>query len=258
MSYVGLTRPLEDIALIPVAFITNFFNDVSQDMTVRSSDTDDIEELKRRNAELERALARIESEVIQLREIASDYERLTALLDYTTATESQTFVTADVIGVDQQSNVRSIILNRGTRDGISVGMPVVTEKGLVGRILDVSANISRVQLVSDENSAVSGRLQSSRAEGSIRGRGLLTGNLRMEFIPIDTDVIEGDLVVTSGLGGNFPPDIVIGQVSSSRNFEFELYQEAEVLSLIDFTKLEFVLVVTSFEPADISIFDEET
>src|SRR5690606_23659520 len=157
------------------------------------------------------------------------------------------------IGVDQQSVVRSILINRGTRDGLALGMPVVTDLGLVGRIYEVSANTARVQLISDQNSAVSGRLQTSRAEGSIVGRGLLTGSLRMQFIPIDAEITVGDLVVTSGLGGNFPPDIVIGQVTSRRKFEFELWQEAEVSSLINFSTLEFVLVVTSFRPADLTI-----
>jgi rod shape-determining protein MreC len=77
----------------------------------------------------------------------------------------------------------------------------------------------------------------------------------MQFIPVDSEVAVGDLVITSGLGGNFPPDIVIGQVTSRRKFEFELWQEAEVSSLVNFATLEFVLVITNFDPADISVFD---
>ena len=72
------------------------------------------------------------------------------------------------------------------------------------------------------------------------------GTLRMTFIPLDATVQEGDLVITSGLGGNFPPDIVIGQVTSIRQFEFELYQEAEIRSLNNFDTLEIVLVITNF------------
>jgi len=80
----------------------------------------------------------------------------------------------------------------------------------------------------------------------------------MTMIPIDQPVEVGDLVITSGLGGNFPPDLVIGIVTSTRQFEFELFQEAEVASLINFDTLEFVLVITSFEPVDLSVFEEET
>ena len=79
----------------------------------------------------------------------------------------------------------------------------------------------------------------------------------MTFIVLDEEIAQGDLVITSGLGGNFPPDIVVGQVTSVRQFEFELFQEAEVRSLIDFDTLELVLVVTSFQPIDLTVFDQQ-
>jgi rod shape-determining protein MreC len=252
-STLGVLGPFEDIVSVPLNAITGGFTRLSQSMNRLLSETGDMNELRRRNEELEEQFVKLQGELIQLREIASDYERLAGLLDYTSSLEGREFVTADVIGVDSQSAVRSIIINRGTRDGIDRGMPVQTDLGLVGIIYSVSANTSRVQLISDQNSAVSARLQKSRAQGSVRGRGLLTGNLRMEFIDVDEEITIGDLVVTSGLGGNFPPDIVIGQVTSRRKFEFELWQEAEVSSLVDFSTLEFVLVVTSFRPADLTI-----
>lgn len=252
---LGILGPFEDIVSVPLNAITGGFTRLSQTVSRLLSETNDVNELRRRNRELEDQFIKLQGELIQLREISSDYERLAGLLDYTSSLEGREFVTADVIGVDAQSAVRSIIINRGTRDGIDVGMPVQTDLGLVGRIYSVSANSSRVQLVSDQNSAVSARLQKSRAKGSVRGRGLLTGNLRMQFIPVDAEITVGDLVVTSGLGGNFPPDIVIGQVTSRRKFEFELWQEAEVSSLINFSTLEFVLVVTSFRPANLTIED---
>ena len=136
-----------------------------------------------------------------------------------------------------------------------VGMPVTTDLGLVGRIIDVSANAANVQLITDENSSVSSRLQTTRADGSILGQA--SGVLRLTFVNLDEDILQGDLVITSGLGGNFPPDIVAGQVTSVRQFEFELFQEAQVRSLIDFDTLELVLVITSFQPIDLTVFDQQ-
>lgn len=254
-SVSGALAPIEAVLSTPLQWLTGAMTQTSIATINAMNSPNDIESLRRRNAELEEQLARIQAEVIQLREVASDYQRLVTLLDYTSLRDDQEFVTADVIGVDQQSSVRSLLINKGTRDGVAIGMPVVTELGLVGRVYNISANTAQVQLISDQNSSVSGRLQTTRAEGSVQGRGLITGNLRMTLIPLETAIIEGDLVVTSGLGGNFPPDVVIGQVTSTRSFEFELYQEAEIRSLIDFTTLEFVLVVTNFEPADLSVFD---
>lgn len=254
-SGVGLLAPAENLLSVPMNALSGLFTRLSFAISGATGDYNDLQALQARNAELETTLAQLQGELIQLREVASDYERLVGLLEYTSSTADSEYLTADVIGQDQYAFVRSIIINKGTRDGIAVGMPVVTDLGLVGRIYKVSANAAQVQLITDQNSFVSGRLQTSRAEGSVQGRGLEAGDLRMQYISLDATITEGDLVVTSGLGGNFPPDLVIGQVTSIQNLEFQLWQEAQVTSLIDFGTLEFVLVVTSFEPADLSVFD---
>lgn len=254
LSVVGLLAPVENIVAAPLNAITGAVNRATLSLSQSAEELAQIRDLRARNRALEETLAQFQSELVELREIESDYDRLAELLDYTTTREAEDFLAADVINVDQSGQLRTIAVNRGTRDGVAVGMPVVTGEGLVGRILNVSANASRVLLITDPTSAVSSRLQSSRVEGTVIGQ--LSGNLRLTFIPLDEEIPEGDLVITSGLGGNFPPDIVVGQVTSTRQFEFELFQEAQVRSLIDFNTLEFVLVVTSFEPIDISVFEE--
>ena len=254
LSRAGLLAPLEELATIPLNLLTGVLNRATLTLTGGVSDFAQLQSLRARNADLEDALARYQAELIELREIANDYERLAQLLDYTSTAANQEFVTADVISIDQTGLRRSITINRGTRDGIAVGMPVVTDQGLVGRVLDISANAARILLITDRDSAVSARLQSSRVEGSLRGQ--LSGNLRLTMVPPGDSVAVGDLVLTSGLGGNFPADIVIGVVASSRQFEFELFQEAEVTSFTSFEALEIVLVMTSFEPVDPGVFDE--
>jgi rod shape-determining protein MreC len=255
LSIAGAMAPAEWLASTPLYFLSDIFNDLTQDAGGLYDDLTEIQTLRARNAELEEALANFQGELVELREIAGDYQRLADLLDYTSAAENQETVAADVINYDQNGLIRTIVINRGSRDGVSEGMPVVTKQGLVGRIINVTANASRVLLVTDSSSFVSARLQTSRAQGSIQGQ--LTGNLRMIMIPLDANVQIGDVVVTSGLGGNFPPDIVIGQVTSNRQFEFELNQQAEIRSLVNFNTLEIVLIITSFQPIDISAFDED-
>ncbi|MAS33003.1 MAG: rod shape-determining protein MreC [Anaerolineaceae bacterium] len=254
LSQFGLLSPVENIVSIPLNVVSRFMTDMALSAVGGVTDLAELQDLRQRNADLEEALAQFQVELVELREIASDYERLAELLDYTTAAQNQEMVAADVINVDQTGLRRTITINRGTRDGITVGMPVVTAQGLIGRILDVSATASRVLLITDRDSAVSARLQSSRAQGSVVGQ--LSGNLRMTMIPLGAPVQTGDLVITSGLGGNFPADIVIGVVTSIRQFDFELFQEAEVTSLNNFDTLEFVLVITGFEPVDLSVFEE--
>lgn len=255
LSIVGLLTPVENAAATPLQWLTGSLNNFTLSMSQSAADLAQIRDLRARVGLLEETLAQYQSELVELREIESDYDRLTELLDYTTSRQDQDFITADIINVDQSGQRRTITLNRGTRDGVAVGMPVVTQQGLVGRILSVSAGASRVLLITDPSSAVSVRVQSNRVEGTIIGQ--LSGNLRLSFVPLDEDIAEGDIVVTSGLGGNFPPDIVAGAVTSIRQFEFELFQEAQVRSFNNFDTLEFVLIVTSFEPIDLSLLDED-
>lgn len=253
-SVIGLLAPVEGLAAWPIHTIQGLVNGLVMDVVSFSDNLANLQNLQERNRELEEALAALQSEVVELREIAHDYERLAALLDYATSTTGREYVTADVIGRDTSGFVRVIFINKGARDGIQRGMPVVTELGLVGQVTRVGAAASEVLLVTDPASAVGARLQTSRVEGIVLGQ--LTGALRMSMIPLDAEIVEGDTVLTSGIGGNFPPDIPIGQVSSIRQYEFELYQEAEVRPFNDFDRLEFVLVITSFQPVDLGEFEE--
>jgi rod shape-determining protein MreC len=255
-SEFGILGPFESIAAAPLNFVSGIVNRVTLSLTRGIDDLTELETLRQRNVDLEESLAQLQSEVVELREIESDYNRLAELLDYTTSVQNQEFLAADVIlQADLNSLLRTIVINKGARDGIVVGTPVVTRQGLVGRITQVTADSSRVLLITDPSSAISGRLQTSRAEGSITGR---AGGLVMTYIPLGAAIEQGDLVLTSGLGGNLPPDIVIGVVTSVQKFEFELYQQAQIQSLVDFNTLEIVLVITNFQPADLSIFEDST
>jgi len=254
-SVSGTLAPVEGVAAIPLNLLAGLFSNITRGGNNLVEDVTEIQNLRSRVEELEEALAQLQPEIVELREINSDYQRLVDLLDYSSAALNQETVAAEVISYDPNAALRTIVINRGARDGIQRGMPVVTGAGLVGRVTDVFANASRVLLVTDPSSAVSARLQNTREQGSVIG--LLSGNLRMEMLPLNADVQIGDIVITSGLGGNFPSDIPIGQVESTRQFEFELNQTAEIRSLVDFDSLEFVLIVTSFQPIDVSVFDVE-
>lgn len=254
LSLTGVLTPVEGVVAAPLNGLSGLFNRASLSLNAVFEELNDLGRLRERIASLEEQLAQRQVESLELREAASDYARLRDLLAYTAPLEDQDFLPADVIAIEQTGIARSIIINRGTRDGVAIGMPVTTEFGLVGRIIRVSANAAQVQLINDENSAVSSRLQTTRAHGSIIGQA--SGVLRLTMVDLDEAIEQGDLVITSGLGGNFPPDIVVGQVTSVRQFEFELFQEAEVRSLFDFDTLELVLVITSFEPIDLKVFEE--
>jgi rod shape-determining protein MreC len=169
-------------------------------------------------------------------------------LDFARAYPEYQYAGASVIGRDPSPFVKYIHINRGSDDGLRRGMPVVTQQGLVGRISQITATAALVQLISDPGTVINVRLEPERVEGVLTGS--ITGDVSLEFIPQDADVESGDLVLTSGLGGNYPPNILIGQVTSVRSQDYDLFQSASVQPVVDFTKLEIVLIITNFQPID--------
>jgi rod shape-determining protein MreC len=143
-----------------------------------------------------------------------------------------------------------VIIDSGSDDGVRYGMPVVTAQGLVGRITAVTSSASRVQLITDPSSVVNVRLKSEESEVQLVGS--ITGDLSLEMVPQDVTVTAGDLVLTSGIGGTYPSDILIGQVLSTRKVETDIFQTAAVQPAVDFTNLQAVLVITNFQPVEIA------
>lgn len=251
-SLIGLLAPLESVASVPLSLLQSAMSGAARGVSELLGTLADLQDLRRRNTELERALINFQAELVELRELRADYQRLAALQNYRGANTDKQFLSATVIGRDTTGLLRNIVIDRGSRDGVRVGMPVVTDLGLVGRVYRVGATSAQVQLITDTNSFVNARLQLTRAEGAVQGTA--AGGLRMLYIPLADDVRDGDSVVTSGIGGKFPRGIIIGQVTSSRLDESKLFKEAQVRSLIDFNRLEIVSVITNFEPIDLSAF----
>lgn len=255
-SAQGTLGPLEDIVSVPLTFIQDAIGGATQGVSGFADDVSNFRKLERRNQDLEEALAVYQAELAELREKGQDYDRLAALLNYDRlGPEDRQYVTCDVIGTDTAGFVRAIQIDCGRRDGVGPLDPVVTELGLVGRVTKLSAAGAEVLMVTDPTSSINARLQSTREDGRVIGQ--LAGDLVMTNIPVDADVIEGDLVVTNGLGQTLPADVVVGQVLSVALAESELYQEARVRSLVDFNRLEIVQVIINFEPVDLSVFEEQ-
>lgn len=253
LSGGGGLDALRGVIEIPFNFLAGLVNRASSGVEELTQGERTYEELAQYAADLETALAQLTAEVVTLREVGSDYRRLAELANYTSLVENQESVSADVIARDTIRSFRTITINRGQRDGVRRGNPVIFGPNLVGRVTTVSANAAHVQLINAEASAVSARLESNRVEGAVIGQ--VSGNLRMTLLPQGANVQVGDLVLTSGLGGTLPPDLVIGQVTSTRQFESDIEQSAEVRSLVDFDTLEIVMVITGFEPVDMSVFE---
>ena len=210
----------------------------------------DVASLRQRNLELEGEVAELQAQVIQLQQEVGKTQILAALVDFELANPENRYLAAAVIGRDPSPFLHYVIINRGSNDGILRGMPVVTNQGLIGRVDAVIADAARIQLITDPASSVNVRLQNAETEASLVGS--VTGDVALQLIPQDINVQPGDLVLTSGLGGGYPPDLIIGQVGNVRSRDFDLFKQATVQPVVDFNRLEVVLVIVNFKPVDIS------
>lgn len=213
----------------------------------------DLQTAREEIALLQAQLDNLERENQQLREIQGEYQLLLDLFNRARQTPEYTRQTASVIGRDTSPAIRSIIIDKGSDDGVRVGMPVESARGLVGRIFRTTGRSAQVALITDNASAVPARLVNSRATGLLRG-GELGGSLLMDWIDLKYQVEVGEVALTSGLGGEFPPDIVIGRVIEVNRSEAELSQRALVQPATDFDALEMVFVITNFQPLNVDVF----
>jgi rod shape-determining protein MreC len=148
---------------------------------------------------------------------------------------------ASIIGEDGSPWFKTLVVDRGAADGFSDGMPVLAAEGVVGQVIKVSANSSRVLLVTDHASAIAAVVQRSRARGVVRGAG--SGRLSLEFSMKEDDVKVGDQILTSGIGGIFPKGVPIGEVTMVKKGEYGIFQIVEVRPSVMLSRLEEVLVL---------------
>jgi rod shape-determining protein MreC len=210
----------------------------------------DVTQLREQNAVLESQVTQLQTQLIQMEERLGEAQVCFALLDFGRTNPQYEYVAATVIGREISPFLQYIIIDKGTEDGVLYGMPVVTQQGLVGRVDAVIASASRVKLITDSTSVVNVRLKSAETEAQLFGS--LTGDVSLDMIPLETTVEPGDVVLTSGLGGNYPPNIFVGQVLTVQSRENALFQTASVQPIVGFNSITAVLVVTNFEAVDIT------
>ncbi len=246
----GYLGPAQDVILPPLATAQDWVS--KRFFTIRDLVTSprDVAALQFRIGELEAESAQLQDRIIALQEQAAEAEVLGALLNYARTRPESRYLSTNVIGLDPSPFIRSINIGAGSDRGVLHGMPVLTDEGLVGRVTEVTAATSRVQLITDPASAVNVQLQGSRADGLLAAQP--NGELWVELIDQNANVEPGELVLTSGLGGAFPADIPVGHVVSVRRRDFELFQRAVIQPTVNFDELEIVLLVTNFKLLEIA------
>ena len=178
--------------------------------------------------------------IASLKETQQENVRLRRLLHFEEKFNLQSVI-ARVIAKDVSTEFRSIRINRGESSGIKKNMAVVTDEGIVGRVLRTTRRTSDIVTILDLLSAVDAIVERSRARGIVEG--LTDDSCQLKYALRTDDIQPGDILISSGLGGIFPKGIAVGTVSKVNRKPFGISQEVEVRPSVDFTKLEEVLVV---------------
>lgn len=202
-------------------------------------------ELAKNYQELVRQVDRLEKELLDYDELKKENERLKNLLNF--EKNDRLFVAgARITGKDPGGWFNVFTVDKGSDDNIKVNSAVVTDKGLIGRVIDVGRNWAKVRAIVDGKSSVSGIVERTRDHGMVRGNNGLTyedGLCRMVHLPLDSDIIPGDKIITSGLGEIYPKGIYIGEVIEVVQEKRELYKTAIIKPGVDFRRLEEVLII---------------
>lgn len=197
------------------------------------------EQLKQKNTELANKLIEYES-------LKDEVKRLREALNFTESRSNYNYVGVNIIGYSGNSLSDGYIIDKGSNDGIAKNMVVVSSKGLVGKVTKVSNNFAVVQSILNENIAVAVMDQQTRdASGVLQGLSdKKDNNMTVVYnLPIDSDVKEGDIIVTSGLGKIYPKEIPVGTVVSIQEDNVKVMKSAVVEPFVNFSKLEELFVV---------------
>lgn len=202
-------------------------------------------DLRKENTSLRKEIDSLRMENHHYRELMATQTRLRELLQFKNTMDSPV-VAAQVIGRDPTGWFESVIIDKGKNSGLKVNMPVVNAGGVVGQLVSVSPNYSKVLLVVDQNSAVDCLIQRSREKGIVKG---LSPNIcKLDYVLKTGDVAPGDMAVTSGIGGVYPKGLPVGEVLEVKDIPWELFKTIKVKPAVDFSKLEEVLVLLREAP----------
>ena len=203
----------------------------------------DINQLQQENQTLKEKNSELEQNLRELEIIKAENETLKEYVKLKDKYTEYTTVPAYVINKNISNYSDEIVINVGSKDGVTVNMPVIADQGLVGHIISVTEDTAKVQTIVDAASTLSCTVSTSRDILIARGTLEAESTLKSTYIPTEATVLQGDNVETSGLGGIYPKGILIGTIESVTNTKNITDRYAMIQTAVDFSKLETVLVI---------------
>jgi rod shape-determining protein MreC len=225
---VGLLRPVKSLIGLATSPVTGIFRPGKS-------------EIEKENQALRDQVSNLTAEVSKREEAKRQNDALRAELNFAQSNDYKE-VQADIISQDPTNYQQFFTINRGSGNGVSKGMVVVSQGLLIGRIIDTTINTAKVYLITDYNSAVPAITQQGRATGVVRGqRGF---GLELQMVPQTEPLQANDTVITSGFGGDYPRGLVIGTLGDIHQKDAEVYQSAVIHAAVDFRKIDSVFIIT--------------
>jgi rod shape-determining protein MreC len=196
--------------------------------------------LEKENRVLKQKIAELQEENHRMKEMKLTNERMRQLLKFREQ-NSPSMIGAEVIGQDPSSWFKSVTIDKGEGDGVKKGMAVVSPTGVIGQVLKTAPHYATVLLVTDYNSAIDCIVQRTRAKAIVEGVG--ENRCQLKYLLRADEAAVGDVVVTSGLGGNFPKGLMVGEIKKIDKRGHGVFQYAELVPSVDLTQLEEVFVI---------------
>ncbi len=246
LDTTGGSNPVRDAVLQVMSPVQYALNQLASPLISAVTGVRHIFQVQAELDSAQQEIADLRSQIVLLQEAALENETLRRELGFRETAPSGHYLAAEIIGYDPSDFVQYLIIDRGESDGLNRGMVVLSSEGLVGRISEVSTACSKVMLITDPSSSVSARIQRTRDTGIVQGQP--GGQLIMRYIPQENEINPGDIVLTSGLGGNFPARLPIGQITSVNKTDVDMFQTAQIVPAVDINHLEMVMVLVSFTP----------
>ena len=211
-------------------------------------------EVKDENRTLTEENVKLKNQLLEYEKLKEENDRLREVLNFKNSKNTYDYLGAEIIGYSGESFLKGYIIDKGENDGLKKNMVVISNLGLVGQITSVGSNWAIVQSLINENIAVSVMVNSTReTTGILKGYTTHSNeNLtKITNLSIDSEIKEGDVILTSGLGQIYPKEIRIGEVISVETDEIKVMKTAIVKPYVDFTKLEELFVVIPKETREV-------
>ena len=233
-----------------ISFVTKPFNKVASTAVNKAAETvkTNKKALMEQNAELEKKIAELEKKNSALNAASVENDRLRGLLDLKDKSPQYELTACNAFSRSIANYSDSFFIDKGSKDGIIPNLPVIGSKGLIGYVVETGRSWSRVRTILDGGSNVGCVVTRTQSTAVAEGNNALLPNglLSMIFVSKDMNIIEGDIIETSGLGQIYPPGITIGKISEITSDEISKSQFATIQPAENFENIKEVFVITKY------------